>query len=155
MKTILHAAVALLILVGGTDHAYASAKVRCEVLTISASNSSHNIDPELAKYTAMFRQPPFTAFNSYRLVNRKHYELALGIPSTLKLPETFKGALRFNQEDKGQFELTLTIARLGKKAINIRGRASPNAPFFTAGFKSPGGVWVFGVLCNKGEIVNH
>jgi Fe-S cluster assembly scaffold protein SufB len=155
MKTKLLTAVAALILIAGAGSARASDKVRCQVLTIQASNTGLGIDAELKDYAKIFKQAPFNAFNTYKLVHKQSYELELNIPAGLKLPASLSGNLRFNKENKGQLELTLTISREGKKPISINGRASPNAPFFAAGFKGDNGTLVFGVVCNRNGITNH
>ena len=127
----------------------AAAPVRCEVLTIQASNDSSGLDKRLTAHAAIFKQAPFSRFNSFKLVSAKTYDMPARNPVKLTLPASLGGSLRLNKVEAGQLDLTLTLARQGRKPVDIQGRASLNAPFFAAGFKNPGGVWIFGVVCKK------
>jgi hypothetical protein len=138
-----------LIVVVGAGPVDAAKPVQCEVLTIQASNDKTGIDKRLKAHEAIFKQAPFSAFNSYTLVSRKTYEMPVKSPVKLTLPETLGGSLRLNKEQAGQLDLTLTLARQGRGPVDIKGKASLNAPFFAAGFKNPKGVWIFGVVCKK------
>ena len=129
--------------------------VRCEVLTIEASNSGHGIDPALRAHSAIFGKPPFSAFNSFRLVQRQALDVALGAPAQLTLPQPFSGSLGFNGEQQGKLNLSLTLARSQAQPIVINGKASPGAPFFAAGFRSATGTWIFGVLCDRNGVIAH
>ena len=150
----LAAAVALALL-GWAIQANASTKVRCEVLTIQATNAGLGIDAALIAHAAILRQAPFSAFNSFRLVHRQSYDMTVGSPTTLTLPASLGGSLRLNGEDRSRLDLTLTIVRQGKSPVSIKGAASPGAPFFAAGFKNQAGTWVFGVICSRIETVDH
>ncbi len=155
MKTKLLPAIAILLLLSTSIEADAESKVKCEVLTIAASNTGGGIDPALAAHAAFFKQVPFTAFNTYKLVHRQNYQLELNAPHTLKLPAPLNGALRLNGQEEGRFNLTLTVGRPGKKPVAISGQASPLTPLFAAGFQKPNGTWVFTVICNQNSITTH
>ncbi|MCP4601548.1 MAG: hypothetical protein GY847_13720 [Proteobacteria bacterium] len=155
MKAKMPAVVALLALFAGAFQSHASIKVRCDVLTIEASNSNRGIDPALKSYAAVFKQPPFAGFNTFQLIHRKTYDMPLNVPVTLTLPASLGGSLRLTRKDGSQLDLTLALARQGRKPIEINGRASPGTPFFAAGLKNQKGVWIIGVACNRDEIVVH
>ncbi len=155
MRGKLLAVVALFALLAGTIQAHASNNVRCEVMTIAASNSNKGIDPALTKYAAVFKQAPFSSFDSFKLVHRQVYEMPTRTPVQLSLPASLGGSLKLNQKDGSRLDLTLSLARQGHSPINIQGLASPGTPFFAAGLKNPDGVWVFGIACNRDEIVVH
>ncbi len=145
----------LALLAGGALQSHASNKVRCDVLTIEVSNSNQGIDPALQSYAAIFKQSPFSGFNTFQLIHRKTYEMPLNAPVKLSLPASLGGSLRLNRKEGSQLDLTLTLARSGDKPIEINGRASPGTPFFAAGLKNPKGVWVIGIACRRNEIVVH
>ena len=149
--------VALIGLLVMTLDVRAASDVRCEVLTIKASKTKQGgIDKGLGRYSAIFGQPPFAEFNTFKLVKRKEYPMKLKSPVSLELPSTIKGSLRLRGEKQGQFMLTLALVRKGGGPIEIDGRASPRTPFFAAGYAIPkGGVWVFGVHCNRVGIVTY
>ena len=154
-KAILAVIVAIVVSLAGTLGAIASDKVRCEFLTIEASNSNKGIDPKLKSYAGIFKQAPFSQFNSFKLVEKQSYEMLLNVPVALTLPSSLGGSLRLDRKDGEKLELTLTLIRAGRSPIQIKGRASPGSPFFAAGLKNPNGVWVFGVACNRDEIIVH
>lgn len=129
--------------------------VRCEVLTIEASNSGLGIDPALRAHSAIFGKPPFSAFDTFKLVQRQAHDITLGVPVALTLPQPFSGSLGFNGERQGKLDLTLTLSRQQSKPIQIDGKASPGTPFFAAGFRSATGTWIFGVLCDRNGVIVH
>lgn len=133
----------------GVSNAVAEKRVVCEVMTIQASNLGKGIDKRLKKHEATFKQPPFSAFDTYELVHRQTYKMPITASISLHLPESLGGSLRLNKEANDQLDLTLSLARKGKSPINIQGKATFGAPFFAAGFKNPKGVWIFGVVCKK------
>jgi hypothetical protein len=140
---------------GAIAAAEASERIRCEVLTIEASRTGQGIDPALAAYGAVFRAAPFTQFDTFKLVSRKSYELTLGSQAALVLPSPYGGALRFDRENAGRFELSLTLTRPKGAPVQVQGRATPGTPFFAAGLKSALGRWVFGVACDRANGVVH
>ncbi len=139
----------LVVFFARVSSADAEKQVRCEVMTIQASNLGKGIDKRLKKHAATFKQPPFSAYNTYELVHRQTYKMPQSAPVTLRLPESLGGSLRLNKVVADQLDLTLSLARKGKSPVNIQGKANFGAPFFAAGFKNPKGVWIFGVVCKK------
>lgn len=135
--------------------AQASERIRCEVLTIEASRTGQGIDPALAIYTPVFKTAPFAEFDTFKLVDRRSYELTLGGLAALSLPSPYAGSLRFDRENGGRFELSLTLARPTGNPVLVQGKATPGAPFFAAGLKSALGRWIFGVACDHADGVVH
>jgi hypothetical protein len=133
----------------------ASERIRCEVLTIEASKTGQGIDPALAIYGAVFKVAPFSEFDTFKLVARRSYELTLGAQSALSLPAPYGGALRFDRENGGRFELSLTLTRPTGGPVFVQGKATPGTPFFAAGLRSALGRWVFGVACDRANGVVH
>ncbi len=156
MKPKIIAAILGLLLLGGATLAEAGEKVRCEVLTIEASNSGQGVDPALMAHMSIFKKPPFSSFNTFRLVHKKSYELTLGAPAGLEMPKPLAGSLTFNKLVEGRLDLTLSITRPTGSPILISGKANPGSPFFAAGLKSSRGRWVFGVICDRANgILTH
>ena len=155
MRAALLATVLGLMAVFATAEARASDKVRCDVLTIEASNTGQGIDTALAEHTDVLTKPPFNSFNTFKLISRQGYDLRLGTATQLSLPAPMGGTLAFNNETGGRLDLTLTITRPQLKPVTVRGYAKPGSPFFAAGLKSSGGTWIFGVICNRSELITH
>jgi hypothetical protein len=154
-RAVLTALFAGAVALGFITAAQASERVRCEVLTIEASRSGQGIDPALALYGAVFKAAPFAEFDTFKLVGRRSYELALGSDAALTIPSPYTGSLRFDRENAGRFELTLSLTRPSGPPILVQGKATPGTPFFAAGLKSALGRWVFGVACDRANGVVH
>lgn len=155
MKAELRVIAVASILIGVIVETQVCHAAQCEVLTIRASNSNLGIDASLEAHAAVLRQAPFSAYDTFQLLDKRSYDLAVGAPAVLNLPTPFVGSLRLNSESSGPLDLTLIVGRQGKSPISINGRASPGAPFFAGGFSSSTGVLVFGVVCDRSGIVVH
>jgi hypothetical protein len=156
MSVKLAAGVILLALfIGNTPALFAAEKVRCEVLTIQASNSGDGVAKALESYATIFKQKPFSGFNTFQLVRRTTYSMPLGMHQKLVLPKPLSGSLLLRGETSGKLDLTLSLTPAGKKPITINGNALPGAPFFAAGLKNDTGIWVLGVICNRSNLNNH
>lgn len=155
MRAVLIAAVLGALAFCAAAPAQATEKVRCDVLTIEASNRGQGIDAALAEHGAVFRKHPFSSFDTFRLVSRHAYQLELGVPTALTLPAPLGGSIVYNQQVQGKLDLTLTITRPQVKPVTVRGKASPGSPLFAAGFKSGAGTWIFGVVCNRSATITH
>ncbi len=91
----------------------APASVKAEVLVLYGSNDGSGIDkgigdlPELAK-------PPFSAYNSYKLVDRSQVDLAQGKGSDKGLPDgttltlTYNGLADTKSNDKSDLRFSVT-----------------------------------------------
>jgi hypothetical protein len=144
------AAIALL---GAVSETWAGEQARCELLTIEASSGGQGVDAALAAHAAILRKPPFSAFNTFRLLKRQAYDLTRGTPVVLSLPQSLGGSLLYNRMEEGRFNLTLTINRQGGAPVTINSKASPGRPFFAAGFQTGTGTLIFGVICNRSGTV--
>ena len=131
-----------------TTSAFAGKTVSCQVLTIEASTSGQGIDPDLADYTSILREKPFSDFNTFKLVHKQSLDLKVGAQKGIVLPSPIVGKLSFNKVTSGRLDLTLTLTRPSLPNVVVNGKAAPGSPFFTAGLKSPHGRWVFGIVCN-------
>ncbi len=156
MKGKIVTAVFTLVLLVGSITADANSATRCKVLSIEASNSKSGLDSKLSQYRTIFKKAPFSQYDSFVLKDSQYIELDIQAPTPFVLPDTIEGSLLLKQRKKGQFQLTLTITRKGQKPISIDGFATPGAPLFAAGLKSPNGVWIFGVTCERdNDIVKY
>ena len=136
--------------------AAAMEKAQCEILTVQASNDGTGIAPSLSKYKHLFTKKPFSAYNSFKLIDRQVVDLTLQVPRKLTLPDNIGGALNLNGSVGKQLDLTLTLARKNNTPIHIRGHASPGSPLIAAGMNSPNGIWVFGIVCTgKSETISY
>ena len=127
--------------------ASAGEPITCNVITIEATNSGTGIDKPLKSFASVFSQKPFSAYDSFKLVTQKKYRLSLNSPHTLALPEQLNGTLEYKGKANSSLKLTLALSKLENAPVIIEGTAGKGIPFMAAGFKSPGGRWIFAVKC--------
>ena len=128
------------------------ASVSAELVVLHATNDGTGIDakigpmPELAK-------PPFSAYNSYKLLERTKLGLSRGKPMTFKLPNqsvlqlSLKEVLASKKKDEPQrYVLSASIQQTGGDSflplLEVNATAGEN--FFVAGQKHKGGILVIG-----------
>ncbi len=127
--------------------ARAAEKVSGEVLVVLASEQKGAIAPELASIPAL-RKPPFSAFQSMRVLSRSGVELRVGHAVSVALPNGRRLELKLTERlDDGRSKVRLSINRPNQKDYLplLEVIASPGEPFFVAGQKHEGGTLVIGV----------
>lgn len=70
---------------GAAPAAPAPATIPSEVMVVHGTNTNSGIDPQLASFAALSK-PPFSSYNSYKLLSHTAQPLARGMPSLLNLP---------------------------------------------------------------------
>jgi hypothetical protein len=156
MKANIVSPILWLILLTASASSFAAGATYCEIMTIEASNANGGTDIRIRKYENILKKQPFAKFNTFILVDRQTIEIDSPSVKSLTLLDSIGGSLLVKPKHKGQFQLTLTLSRAGQKPISIDGVASPGAPLFAAGLKSPNGVWIFGIACeDKNKITTY
>lgn len=134
----------------------ASTATTAEVIILHATNDGTGIDPKIGKMPAL-GQPPFSSYNSYKLLDRVTLPLAKGKPSTTKLPtgRELMVSLKDVVEPKkpGEPRRYLVTASIQKPDGNtfmplLEVSAKPGEPFFVAGQNYKGGSLVIGIKVN-------
>lgn len=127
------------------------ASLAAEIVVLHAKNDGTGIDPNIGKMPELGK-PPFSSYDSYKLLGRSNLSLARGQPTTFKLPNgrdlmiTWKDEVVVKGEpkkyvistsiQKGDGHSFLPLLEVNVKAGDI---------FFVAGQKYDGGVLVFGI----------
>ena len=129
------------------------ASVNMEVIILHATNDGTGIDPKIGKIPELSK-PPFSSYNSYKLLDRPKIAVAQGAQSTVKLPNGRDMAVKLNNilapVKKGE------VTRYDVSTIiqNPRGNtflpllqvtAKAGEWFFVAGQTYKGGVLVIGI----------
>lgn len=128
------------------------AAVSAEIVILHATNDGSGIDPKIGQMPELAK-PPFSAYNSYKLLERTKLDLAKGKPATLKLPNesvlqlSLKDILAAKKKDDPQrFVLGASIQQPGGASflplLEVNAKAGEN--FFVAGQKHKGGILVIG-----------
>ncbi|MBN2802574.1 MAG: hypothetical protein JXR91_05735 [Deltaproteobacteria bacterium] len=142
-------ALLFLFVMWGAPAAYANEKIMCKILTIEASNSNIGIDEKLGEYTKLFKMEPFSAYNSFKLINTEKVELLKGVETELKLGDNLNGTLKYSGLQLNHLVLSLNLLRADKPPVVIEGKALPGTPFLAAGLKSGNGRFVIAVKCQN------
>ena len=130
----------------------AQAAVSAEIVILHATNDGTGIDPKVGQMPELAK-PPFSAYNSYKLLERTKLSLAKGKPTTLKLPNqstlqvSLKDVLAAKKKDEPQrYVIGASIQQPGGDSflplLEVNAKAGEN--FFVAGQKHKGGILVIG-----------
>jgi hypothetical protein len=131
----------------------AQATIACEVVVLHATNDGTGIDPKIGKMPEL-GQPPFSSYNSYKLLDRPKLALAKGKSTTVKLPTgrdlmvTFKEVIEPKKKDEPKrYTITASIQKPDGNSflplLEVNAKAGEN--FFVAGQNYKGGTLVIGI----------
>jgi hypothetical protein len=131
-----------------SDRASTISNVPAEVLVILAKEEAGQIDPQLAKMTAL-RRPPFNSFRSMKILSRPKLKLTPGKDALVSLPNGRRMKLTLLRVmPDGRYKVKAAINRPDKSDYLplLQVVASPGDPFFVAGQTYQGGTLVVGVI---------
>jgi hypothetical protein len=120
------------------------ASIVVEVTILHATNDGSGIDPKIGKMPALSK-PPFSSYNSYKLLERTNLSLDRGKADAFKLPTGRDLRLLFKSViDQGaarRFVLTASIQKPDGKSFlpNVEVNANAGETFFVGGQDYKGG----------------
>jgi hypothetical protein len=129
------------------------ALTKLSVLLLHATNDGTGIDPALGKMPEL-RRPPFSSYNSYKLLERAEFPLAKGASRTTNLPtgRQLKISLKniiepLKKGDPKRYVVTASIQKPDGDTflplLEVNAKAGEN--FFVAGQNYKGGSLVIGI----------
>jgi hypothetical protein len=115
------------------------------VLHATQVDGAGSIDPRIGSMPQL-KKPPFSAYNTYKLLDRKVVPLEKGKPSTYALQNgrTLDVTLIDVAGDK-RYKVSARINKDGKDYLKSEVTAAANEPFFVAGQSHQGGILVLGI----------
>jgi hypothetical protein len=134
----------------------APVEVTVEIVILHATNDGSGIDPKIGKMPAL-AQPPFSSYNSYKLLDRIKLPLAKGKSTTTKLPTgrdlmvSLKDIIEpKKKDDPRRYLVTASIQKPDGNTFLplLEVNAKPGEPFFVAGQTYKGGTVVIGIKVN-------
>ena len=134
----------------------APVEVTVEIVILHATNDGSGIDPKIGKMPAL-AQPPFSSYNSYKLLDRIKLPLAKGKSTTTKLPTgrdlmvSLKDIIEpKKKDDPRRYVVTASIQKPDGNTFLplLEVNAKPGEPFFVAGQTYKGGTVVIGIKVN-------
>ncbi|MFO0586718.1 MAG: hypothetical protein U0441_04235 [Polyangiaceae bacterium] len=130
-----------------------AAAVNMEVIVLHATNDGTGIDPKIGKIPELSK-PPFSSYNSYKLLDRPKISVTKGSQSTVKLPNGRDMAVMLKdilapakKGDPTRYVVSTSIQKPGGNTFLplLEVNAKAGEWFFVAGQTYKGGVLVIGV----------
>ncbi|MBM4356481.1 MAG: hypothetical protein FJ096_00065 [Deltaproteobacteria bacterium] len=120
-----------------------------ELVVAHGTNGGKGIDPKLARHKEL-KNPPFSSYNSYALLEETTRGLSKGKPATVQLPDGRELKVLLEEVDeKGgkptRFTVKATMKKPGSEESTVQFKAKPGVMFFVAGQRYEGGILVLGL----------
>lgn len=133
--------------------ARAETSVAAEIIILHATNDGTGIDPKIGKMPELGK-PPFSSYNSYKLLERSKAQLSQGKAAETKLPNgrTISTTLKEvtppkKKGDAKRYVVSASIQKADGKSflplLEVNARAGET--FFVAGQSHKGGILVIGI----------
>ena len=141
---------------GGAPAPVVPAAISAEIITLHATNDNTGIDPKIGKMPELSK-PPFSSYNSYKLLDRSNHSLGKGKSVTIKLPTgrdlmvSWKDVIEpKKKDDPKRFVMTASIQKPGGNTFLplLEVNAKAGETFFVAGQNYQGGNLVIGIKVN-------
>jgi hypothetical protein len=131
-------------------------KVPVTVMVLHATNTDGGIDPQIGSLPEL-KKPPFSSYNTYKLIARNEIELTQAQPATTMLPNKreLRTALTGVLENNQRYRISTSISQPHQDAGTKRFlpllevTAKSGETFFVAGQSYQGGVLVVGIKVGK------
>lgn len=141
----------------GSSAAPQDAAMSVELVILHATNEGSGIDPKIGNMPELGK-PPFSAYNSYKLLDRQKIPLSKGNTSTIKLPNgrdlmiSLKDIIPPKKKDElKKYVISASIQKPGGNAVLplLEVNAKIGDIFFVAGQAHKGGMLVLGIKVNS------
>ncbi len=142
---------------GPTDEkdkkAPAVTEVNAEIIVLHGTNDGKGIDPAIGRIPEL-GEPPFSSYNSYKLLKKSNLKLPKGDAKSVDLPDKGKLSVVFKDVAKGKksddplrYQLNASILKADGKSFlpGLDVSALKGKYFFIAGQKYEGGILVIGI----------
>ncbi len=127
--------------------------ISADVIVLHGTNDNSGIDPKIGKMPALSK-PPFSSYNSYKLLDGTKLQIEKGKSASFKLPTgrdllvTFKDVIQpAKQGDSQRFVVAASIQKPDGKSFlpNVEVNAKAGEWFFVGGQDYKGGSLVIGI----------
>jgi len=126
--------------------AEASLAAEADIIVLHGTNEGKGLDEKIGEKVAKkLKKPPFSAYDSYVLLEEKQLSFGKEEAGEMELPDGGKLALKLN-DIKKKVDLQVTITKSNKKKfVEANVKASMGKTFFLAGPKHKKGILVLGL----------
>lgn len=133
--------------------AVAGSPAACSVHVIHGLHQGDGIDERLSRYRANLERAPFSAWQTFRLLNQTELNIALHATGRFTLPNGKAGALSYighvqTAEGKHRLKLRLEVGEAPRKQLSTLFTLDEGGVFFDAGQRFQGGLLVLCVSCS-------
>ncbi len=116
-----------------------------KVIVLYANNSGKGIDPRIGDMPQL-KQPPFSAYDTYELLERADVPFSKANWGDHALPNGGKLAFKLNEVKDKKYDVAAKIQKPGGKTLlNANVKAKEKEIFFMAGPKYKDGILVLGI----------
>jgi hypothetical protein len=129
----------------------APAEITAEVMVLHATNEGKGIDPGIGDLPEL-KKPPFSSYDTYKLLGKTNHKLAKGkeqdkkLPNDSKLLLTYKDLVPAKKNEPEKFAVGMKIKKPDDTEFVSSTFHSPKGQyFFVAGPKYKNGVLVIGI----------
>jgi hypothetical protein len=137
---------------GAAPAADAKSPISAEVIILHATNEGTGIDPKIGKMPEL-ANPPFSSYNSYKLLDRPKVQLFKGRHAQTKLPNsrdlkiTIKDEPAVKDGEPKKYVISASIQKADGNAFLplLEVTAKAGDTFFVAGQKHGSGILVIGI----------
>jgi hypothetical protein len=153
MRALQASLLALSLLVGALGRAGADEPpAKCSVRIIQAlHDGAEGIDPKISLLRPYLQKAPFTAWNSFKLLDDKEIVLAPRSASTFELPNGRQATLTYVGhllvDGKHRLRLQLGIAEQQKRVLHTTFVLNEGGVVMEAGQRFQGGLLILGISC--------
>ncbi len=133
----------------------APTSLNADVLVLHATNGGGGIDPRVKHLSAQLTKPPFSAYDTYKLLIDKRLPTPLGGGGELALPDgrtlrvTYKGLAESRAEPRYKVAATISDPK-GKAFLPLLEVAAKlDEPFFVAGQSYDKGILVLAIKMTR------
>lgn len=122
-------------------------EVFAEVVVLHGTNDGKGIADDIKDLEEHLKQPPFSAYDSWKKLDAKKLPLVRDVAGTMKLPDESKLTLILKDKKRDRFLVNASIERKsGKKFLpGVDMNATPGNYMFIAGQKFDNGILALGL----------
>lgn len=119
-------------------------KVNAELIVLHATNDGKGIDPSIGSMPQL-KKPPFSAYDTYKLLSKSELALEMGKAKTESLPNSQDLSVVYKEKKGQRYVLNAVVKKGSSNTLEVSVMAKSNEVFFVAGPKHGSGILVIGI----------
>jgi len=119
-------------------------KVNAEFVVLHATNEGKGIDPKIGNLPQL-KKPPFSAYDTYKLLSEASVALELGQAKTQSLQNSQNLSVTYKEKTGERYVVNAVVKKGSSTTLDLSVKAKSNEVFFVAGPKHGAGILVIGI----------